>query len=265
MIANPLYGRYLDGKNRYSMGQLAQPVLTDDGWLVPPSQPATEQERMIGAAEIRAAFRLMLQAGSPLPEEVARDVAHWLRVLNEGRVIGVFVPLATLADGAPSIIEAATPAAIAVRLEIAASLEDMRGIPPSYVQSVLDALRQADLGRLAGLAAPFQGHLEVPVEQQPRIVKRKKTGSSKTKTHIQYLASMLNSYPAASARELKKLCVDAAVSNPDGCPFHLVRGDIALRGKLVPVQLGTFSNWVTEAKKTRRFTPFHADSHQEIA
>jgi hypothetical protein len=96
----------------------------------------------------------MLQSGGHLPEEVARDVAHWLLVLNDGRATGIFVPLALAADGAHATVDSATPEAIAARIEIATSLVTVATIPTGYVQAMSDALQRADRGRLAGLAAP---------------------------------------------------------------------------------------------------------------
>lgn len=138
----------------YSMGRLEKPVLTEEGWQVQPSHPATEHERMIGASEMRSAFQSMLQSGERLPEEVARDVAHWLLVLNDGRATGIFIPLALAADGSPATIDSATPDAIADRIEIAASLESLGSVPAGYVPAFLDALHRADRGRLSGLIAP---------------------------------------------------------------------------------------------------------------
>ena len=248
------YGRYLDGKAMYSMGPQGKTVLTAEGWQVSPSHPATEHERMIGASEMRSAFQSMLQSGGLIPEEVARDVAHWLLLLNDGRATGIFVPLALAADGAPAIIDSATPEAIAARIDISARLENTGEISAGYVSAFLDALSRAERGRLTGLAAPFLSHAPMMDACQDReSEEQKRSKDTQPKVHIKYLALLHLKHPEATAKELRRCCVEDARNHQnidnENFPFHIVSGDIALKGKQAAPSEKTFSNWFADAKK----------------
>ena len=151
---NSLYRAYLDGQTMYSNGTPAPATLTAEGWEVQPTRQASAHEKMVGAAMMRRAVVGMIEAGRALNGEVARDLAHWLTALNDGRAAGVFVPLALAADGAPAVIDAATDDHILARHEIAKALTASGTVPVRYRSALIDSLNRADRGRLAGLAAP---------------------------------------------------------------------------------------------------------------
>ena len=142
------YGKYLDGKTRYSA----------------PHPASNDHNRMVGAALMRAAVVRLLKPGkeqvAALDEEVARDLAHWLEVLNCGRAIGLFVPLALRADGAAAIVCAPKPDTIQARVEIIESLKTTRTVPERYRERLVQSFARADGGQLADLASPAESGTE---------------------------------------------------------------------------------------------------------
>ena len=148
------YSLYLDGQAMYSNGKDGEATLTDDGWIVPLSRIATEHERMVGAAMMRKAVISDIQTAQPLNTEMARDLAHWLLMLNDGNAAGVFVPLVPSADGIVTQIDLATAETIKARVAIANELNTLGVVGEHYRNALIESLKRADLGRLAGLAAP---------------------------------------------------------------------------------------------------------------
>lgn len=113
---------------------------------------------------------------------------------------------------------------------------------------------QMDLLRFIDGSIP--GSFEVPVEfrravETPTPLEHKVGGTAqqgpKVKSHIAYLAHLVNENPSASAKDLERLCLRSA--SDEGSPFEGCRGSLVLRGKPRPIESKTFSNWVTDARK----------------
>lgn len=252
METNTSYGRYLDGKELYSNGRQSPATLSNDGWVVAPWIPVTDQQRMAGAAIMRWAVVEMIEAGDPLNEEVVFDLAHALRSLNHGQITGVFIP--SVAADTHVVVSEGLEDAEQAREEIASSLQESSTVQADRVQSLLDTLVAADYGHIKGLAAPFINASVTPnANQHGAPKKQKKITENQPKAHIQYLALLHQKSPAATARELRKHCIEAARSHQgsddERFPFHLVRGEIALKGTQRVVSEGAFANWFTASKK----------------
>ncbi|HLO61717.1 MAG TPA: hypothetical protein VK165_02005 [Azonexus sp.] len=73
-------------------------------------------------------------------------------------------------------------------------------------------------------------------------------------SHIIYLAALHLEYPALTAKELRRICIDRAKAGSDGdadpeFPFSFSNNDIVLKGKTRQIEEKTFSNWISEARK----------------
>lgn len=251
MVKNPLH-RYREGKELYSNGRQSPATLSSDGWVVAPWIPVTDQQRMSGASIMRWAIVKMIESGDPLNEEVSVDLARALRSLNHGQITGVFIP-SVFAD-THEVISQGLEDAEEAREEIASSLQESNTVPADWAKSLLDTMVAADYGHIKGLAAPFSSHstiMEADRDQAPEEQKQSK--DAEPKEHIKYLAILHRKNPEATAKELRRCCIQDAKNRQDSddeqFPFHLVSGDIALKGKRVVVTEKTFAHWFSAAKK----------------
>lgn len=106
---------------------------------------------------------------------------------------------------------------------------------------------------LATIASSCCTHAGLPELATLPDTKRESQGT-REKPHIKYLAALHAEYPAATARELRRLCIAHAKAVGEGdsgpeFPFWIRNNDLALKGTTRAIGEGTFSNWFSDAKK----------------
>lgn len=92
------------------------------------------------------------------------------------------------------------------------------------------------------------------IDDLQAIVGRKTADSAKAVTkskddhHITYLAKLKSNNPKATAKAIRKLCLDS-LDSPDS-PFEKFNNDISLKGSQKNSSNKTFESWITAANKS---------------